>query len=238
MRALRTVGIVLGSLVVVAGLALVVLWQLTPSVGDLEARVTARLAAAGASDPGVLPVPDRVGQAIVATEDSRFYSDHGIDLPGAVRGLLGGLVGNPDAGGSTLDQQLAKVIYTPGRTDLGSKIEQVVLGVKIDHAYSKSQILQAYLASVYYGNGYRGLAAAARGYFGLAPADLSWAQASMLAGLVAAPSAYDPVTHLDAAKLRQRHVLDRLVATGVLTPAQADAAFRAPLHLRSPAAAS
>jgi len=88
-----------------------------------------------------------------------------------------------------------------------------------------------YLSAVYFGHGFYGLPAAARGYFATAPADLSWAQASMLAGLVQAPSAYDPYAHLDLARRRQRHVLDQLVATGTLTASQADTAFAAPLGL-------
>ncbi len=81
------------------------------------------------------------------------------------------------------------------------------------------------------GHGFYGLAAASRGYFGFTPADLTWAQASVLAGLVQAPSAYDPYQHLALAKSR-RHVLDRLVATHILTTQQADAAYRASLPLR------
>ena len=89
-----------------------------------------------------------------------------------------------------------------------------------------------YLGGVYYGHGFYGLADAARGYFGTAPERLTWGPASMLAGLVQAPSAYDPYAHLDLAKQRQRHVIDRLVATHVLTAAQGDAAFAETLTLR------
>jgi transglycosylase-like protein len=231
---MRAAGLVLGVLVVVAALAFGLLWALTPSVGDLPRRVADRLAAHGAAGPGALPVPDRVAQAVVATEDSRYFSDHGVDPQGAVRGLVGGLRGNADAGGATIDQQLAKLLYTPGRAGIGAKIEQIILGVKIDNAYSKRQILQAYLGSVYFGEGYYGVGAAADGYFGLAAADLSWAQASLLAGLLQAPTAYDPLIHLNLAKQRQRDVLGRLVATGVFSRAQADAVFDAPLHLRMP----
>ncbi len=84
-----------------------------------------------------------------------------------------------------------------------------------------------YLSEVYFGHGFYGLPAAARGYFGVAPAALSWAQASLLAGLLQAPSAYDPYRHGDLAKKRQRHVLDRLVATGTLTVPAADATYAA-----------
>jgi membrane peptidoglycan carboxypeptidase len=103
---------------------------------------------------------------------------------------------------------------------------------KLEARYSKQQILEMYLAAVYFGHGFYGLPAAARGYFEVAPSRLSWAQASLLAGLVQAPTAYDPYTHLDLARSRQRHVLDRLVATRVLTSGEADAAFAAPLGLR------
>jgi membrane peptidoglycan carboxypeptidase len=232
---MRAAGLILGVLIVAAALGFVLLWVLTPSVDDLPRRVADRLAAHRATELAALPVPDRVGQAVVATEDSRFFTDHGIDPRGVVRGLLGGVEGNED-GGATLDQQLAKLLYTPERTDVGAKIEQVILGMKIDNEYSKRQILRAYLASVYFGQGYYGLAEAARGYFGLAPGELSWAQASLLAGVLAAPTAYDPLTHLDLAKQRQRDVLDRLVDTGVFSRAQADAAFAAPLRLLVPQA--
>jgi membrane peptidoglycan carboxypeptidase len=108
---MRAAGLVLGVLIVVAALGSVLLWALTPPVDDLQRRVADRLATHGATELGALPVPDRVGQAVVATEDSRFFSDHGVDPRGVVRGLLGGLAGNED-GGATLDQQLAKLLYT------------------------------------------------------------------------------------------------------------------------------
>ena len=89
-----------------------------------------------------------------------------------------------------------------------------------------------YLNAIYYGNGYWGDVAAARGYFGKDPGALDWAQAAMLAGLPQAPSAYDPLEHYSLAKLRQRHVLAQLVVNKAITEAQADAAYRQPLGLR------
>ena len=105
-------------------------------------------------------------------------------------------------------------------------LEQVGLGIKLDARYSKAQILGMYLDSVYFGDGHWGIVQASQGYFGKPPASLSWGEASLLAGLVQAPSAYDPRTHLAAAERRQRHVLDRLVAAGMLRRPQADAASR------------
>ena len=109
---------------------------------------------------------------------------------------------------------------------------QIGLGVKLALGYSKPEILAMYLNAVYYGHGYWGDVAAARGYFGTRPDDLDWAQAALLAGLPEAPSAYDPLEHLRLAKLRQRHVLDRLVVNHFLTAAQANAAYAEPLGLR------
>ncbi len=216
---------------VVAGLLVAALWPLTPSVADAEQRVATQLAAHGARDPGTMPVPNKVGQGVIATEDSRVYSHHGLDVLGMIRAAYGYARGSSDPGGATLDQQLAKNLYTPGETGLLPKLEQVELSFKFEARYSKPQILEMYLSVVYFGHGFYGLPAAARGYFGVAPNALTWAQASLLAGLVQAPSAYDPYAYPDRARYRQRHVLDRLVATQVLTAVQADAAYAAPWGL-------
>lgn len=230
-RALRVLASLLAALVVLPVVLVAALWPLTPSVSDAEARIAARLSSHGAKDPHAVPQPNKVGLAVIATEDSRFYSHHGLDAQGVVRAAISAIRGSHhDFGGATLDQQLAKNLYTSN--SLLAKLEQAELSFKLEAQYSKPQILEMYLSEVYLGHGFYGLAAASRGYFGVAPADLSWAQASMLAGLVQAPSAYDPYAHRTLAKSRQRHVLDRLVATNVLNSAQGDAAYRAPLGLR------
>jgi penicillin-binding protein 1A len=145
---------------------------------------------------------------------------------------LATLTGSNNTGAATLEQQLAKNLYYPGDDSVVAKVREAELALKLDHSYSKNEVLRLYLADVYFGHGFYGLPAAAQGYFGVTPARLSWTQASMLAGLVQAPSAYDPLSHLSTGRLRQHHVLSRLVATGVLSVAQADAAFAAPLGLR------
>ena len=215
-----------------AAVGLVTLWPLTPSVGDAEHRIAALLAVHGEKDPHALPVPDPVGTAVIATEDSRFYLHRGIDPIAVGRAAFRFGTGASDPGGATLDQQLAKNLYAPDASGPAAKVEQVELAVKLDTTYPKQQILQMYLAVVYFGHGLYGLSAAARGYFGLPPSELSWAQASLLAGLLQAPSAYDPYVHPDLARQRQRHVLSRLVATGVLTQAASATAYAAPWHLR------
>lgn len=205
-------------------------WALTPGVDDARARVDARLGEFGGTAL-VGDVPPRIAAALLATEDSRFADHIGIDWRGALRAPLG-LVTGEDLGGSTLHQQLARVLYEDGDTAPPAKARAVVLAVKIDRAWSDAEILRMYLDAAYFGHGFYGVEAAARGYFGLAPAELDWAQASMLVGLVQAPSAFDPLVHPERAKNRQAHVLDRLVDVGELDRATADAIAEQPWRLR------
>jgi membrane peptidoglycan carboxypeptidase len=202
-----------------------------PSVSNAGARVAA-IVREHHGELGRPPLPTRLAEAVVAVEDEHFYSNVFVNVfDGAARAGLASIGGSSDPGGSTIAQQLAKQLYPHG-PGLGGTLEEIGLGVKLSLAYSKPEILDMYLNVIYYGNGYWGDVAAARGYFATSPDQLTWAEAAMLAGLPQAPSAYDPVRHFALAKQRQRHVLDRLVANHVLTAAQADAAYQAPLPLR------
>ena len=228
---LRIVAVPLAVLALVAS-AVLALWPLTPSVDSAPTVVNDILNAHGARRLAALPVPDRVGQAVIATENSRFSSDFGLDAVSLFRTAVGRFTGSRDTGAATIEIQLAKNLYTPGHSNLIAKLEQVELAFKLDTRYTKDEILRMYLGGVYYGHGFYGLVDAAHGYFGTLPQRLTWGEASMLAGLVQAPSAYDPYLHLDLARERQRHVIDRLVATHVLTLAQGDAAFAEPLRFQ------
>ncbi len=202
-----------------------------PSVNDAPAKVAA-IVRAHHGQLARLPLPTKLAEAIVAVEDEHFYSNVFVNVfDGAARAAVASIRRSGDPGGSTIAQQLAKQLYPHG-PGLAGTLEEIGLGVKLSLAYSKPQILEMYLNSIYYGNGFWGVVQAARGYFGARPGQLSWAEASMLAGLPQAPSAYDPLQHFALAKERQHHVLDRLVANHVLTKAQAAAAYHAPLPLR------
>ena len=131
----------------------------------------------------------------MATEDHRFYSEAAIDPFAIARVTAGSLMGKPDQGGSTLYQQLAKILYVPGRPGTLAKAEQILLGVKLALSYPKAEILQMYSSVPYFGHGYYGLQAASCGSFAVTPAALTWPQAALLAGLMQAPSADDPLTH-------------------------------------------
>ena len=225
----RTAVVILG-LVLVGLLSLGGLLLVTPSVGDATARAQAMDRLHHVAYPGP-PVPARFAASLVSTEDHRFYSEPGIDVFAIARLIEGRIAGRPDQGGATLDQQLAKMLYTPGRSGVAIEAEQVGLGIKLDLAYPKWQILRMYADVAYFGHDYYGLGAASCGYFGVTPARLSWPEAAMLAGLVQAPSADDPIAHFAAARARESHVLGRLVATGHLSQAQAVSFYRQPLDL-------
>jgi penicillin-binding protein 1A len=230
-RRIRRIVALLCALAFLAIAVFGVLLVVTPSARQAQAIVHARDHAHGVAYPG-LPVPARFAAALVATEDHRFYSDPGIDPIAVGRVALGYLSGRgSQQGGATITQQLAKMLYTPGRSGLASEIEQVVMAVKLNFSYSKAQILQMYADVAYFGQNYYSLGAASCGYFGVMPARLTWPQAATLAGLVQAPSAYDPVTHPALARARELHVLSRLVATGMLSQPQASAALAQPLRL-------
>lgn len=223
--------------VAAAGLVVVVLgaggfgvgWVATPSVGDARARVAAILAAHHApSDNGV--VAAKVAAAVLGAEDSRFYRDPALDPAGTARAAWGLVSHDPGEGGATIEIQLAKLLYTGGRSGLADQVERVVRAFKLDSRFTKAQILAMCLDTAYFGDGAYGITAAAERYFGLRPGQLSWAQASLLAGLLQAPSADNPHRHLRAALARQREVLDRLVVAGASSRAQADRVEREPLH--------
>ncbi|MGH2910274.1 MAG: biosynthetic peptidoglycan transglycosylase [Solirubrobacteraceae bacterium] len=196
-----------------------------PSVGDAPRRARAILRVH--HERGPMVVPARLATAVIATEDEHFDEDVVLNVAtGIGRAGVAVLQGQANPGGATIDQQLAKALYGQRGGVLGM-LRQIGLGVKLGASYSHHEILAMYLNVNYYGNGFWGVRQAAEGYFHTAPGRLSWAEAAMLAGLLQAPSAYDPLAHPAAARARQRHVLSQLVANRDLTAGQAAAAARA-----------
>lgn len=221
-RWLVALAMILVIVMMVAGGSLLLLLAVTPSASSAPARVAAILASHSApSDGGV--VPARVATALLATEDSRFRSDWAIDPQGAMRAVWGLMTNDPNYGGATIEVQLAKMLWTPKRSDPIALAEQVAMAVKLDHDFSKTAILAMYLDAAYFGDGAYGVTAAAEHYFGVGPDQLTWGQATLLAGLVQAPSSYDPHGHLHNALARRNHVLRRMVATGAMSAAEAKA---------------
>jgi membrane peptidoglycan carboxypeptidase len=215
-------------LLVLVVLAFGVLLAVTPSVGSAWSIARREAASHYAEFPGP-PVPHKFSTALIATEDHRFASEPGVDPFAIARVIFSGITGDGDQGGATLYQQLAKLLYTPTQSGTKVEIKQVALAIKLKYSYSDEQILRMYAAVAYFGHGYYGLSQASCGYFGRQPDKLSWPQAALLAGLVQAPTDYDPIEHQALAQSREQHVFARLVATGALTKLQANSALAVPI---------
>jgi membrane peptidoglycan carboxypeptidase len=216
--------------VLVLAAAVGLLFALTPSAGQASALVKQQAEQHGIAYPGP-PVPTYFAQALVATEDHRFYSDPGVDVLAIARVAVSKVTGKQDQGGSTIDQQLAKMLYTEGRSGAKIELEQVILALKLNMTYTKAQILQMYSEVAYYGHGYYGLEQASCGYFGHEPQDLTLVQAAMLAGAVNAPTYDDPLVYPTQARARLVHVLGRMETVGYLTQAQETQALHESLEL-------
>jgi membrane peptidoglycan carboxypeptidase len=216
------------ALLVACALAFSLLLLVTPSTSNARKLARTFDMAHGASYPGVV-VPARFATALQSTEDHRFAAEPGIDPVAVVRVAVGYLSGRGDQGGATLYQQLAKMLYTPGRTGAKAEAEQIALAVKLKYSYSGTEILRLYADVAYYGHGFYGLENASCGYFGVRPAQMSWPQAALLAGMVQAPTTDDPIDHPAAGLARERHVVSRLVSVGAISQAEANAYLAIPL---------
>ena len=181
-------------------------------------------------------VPDVLVKALISTEDHRFYSHHGLDFYGIARAAYRNIRARKVIeGGSTLTQQLAKVLFLTPERSYSRKLKEMVLALKIEQRYTKREILSLYLNQIYFGSGAYGVEAAAQTYFGKQARDLTIAEAALLAGLPRSPKYYSPFRSRENARSRRSHVLHRMVVAGVLSQAQADEADRTPLPAPSSA---
>ncbi len=170
-------------------------------------------------------MPRYLPQAVIATEDRRFYSHFGIDPIGLLRALFADLsAGRVVEGGSTITQQLAKNLFLTPERSLGRKIRETLLALWLEHRFTKNQILEIYLNRVYLGAGTYGVDAAAHRYFGRSARDLDLYQCAVIAGLLKAPARFNPARDRDRAATRTAQVLANMVDAGYLGEAQAEVA--------------
>ena len=180
-------------------------------------------------------VPKPLRDAVIATEDARFYSHYGVDPTGIGRAIYQNFRrGRIVEGGSTITQQLAKVLFLTPDKSLDRKLKEAILAVELERRYSKDRILELYLNQIYFGHGAFGVEAAARTFFGKGVQELTLSESALLAGLPKAPATYSPFEHPDAAKRRRVIVLGRMVETGILKPDQAKRAGATELVLVPP----
>jgi membrane peptidoglycan carboxypeptidase len=164
-------------------------------------------------------------KAVLAAEDRNFYSHGAIDPASTARAIWVDITSRGfNEGGSTITQQLVKIQLLTPEKSLPRKVHELVLAIALEQRFSKDQILTMYLNRVYFGHGAYGIGAAAMTYFSKSAKDLTIAQAAFLAGLIQAPSAYDPTLHLALAQERQHYVIDGMVTTHAISPDQADKA--------------
>ncbi|WP_298462475.1 transglycosylase domain-containing protein [uncultured Mitsuokella sp.] len=177
-------------------------------------------------------IPTSMQQAIVAVEDKRFYDHHGFDIEGIMRATLVNLQqGEIDEGASTITQQLVKNLFLTHERSFGRKAEEFLLSLAMEFNYSKDEILEMYLNTIYYGSNFYGIEEAAEGYFGKRPSELQLPEAAMLAGLPNAPSLYSPYVDFMMAKKRQFVVLDAMVRAGYIDKTIAEDAKIKPIYL-------
>jgi penicillin-binding protein 1A len=256
-RWLRLVLIVAGiaSLLVAAGGAVAALWAFTilprtlPSVTALESfqplvgtklyddndELITELHVERRIFVPLAHIPPSLRDAVIATEDKRFYYHWGIDPIGIARAVAQNYRrGRIVEGGSTITQQLTKLLFLTPDKSLERKMKEAVLALELERRYSKDRILEMYLNQVYFGHGAYGVEAAARTYFGKSVSELNVKESALLAGLPRAPTTYSPFDHGETAKRRREVVLRRMVEFGVLKDAEAKRLARSDLGLIPP----
>lgn len=172
-------------------------------------------------------ISDNLIHALIAAEDKNFYEHDGFSITGIIRAFYSNLLSREiTGGGSTITQQLVKNTLLNERQTFMRKYQELAIAVAVENRYSKDQILEMYLNSIFFGGMVFGIDEAAEFYFDAEPADLNLAQSAMLVGILPAPNAYSPTLgNPEYAKERQRTVLDRMVRNGYITEEQADEAF-------------
>ena len=169
-------------------------------------------------------LPDYVAHAVVASEDRTFYTNSGVDLKGIGRALVNNIRGGARQGASTLTQQYVERYYVGETTGYVGKAKEAILALKINREQSKDQIIGNYLNTIYFGRGAYGIEAASQAYFGHEAKDLTLSEAAMIAGIIPAPSAWDPAVDEEKARSRWTRVINLMVEDGWISQADANAA--------------
>lgn len=160
-------------------------------------------------------LPDMYLDAVVAVEDHRFWKHHGFDIIAIGRAVKNNVVaGSLQEGGSTITQQLAKNMYFSLDKTFTRKVAETFMAMKMEREYTKDEILEIYVNTIYFGDGYYGIRQASEGYYGKEPAQLSDDECIMLAGLPNAPSVYSPSVNPELAAERQRYVAEQMEKYG------------------------
>lgn len=178
-------------------------------------------------------IPQVVINAVIATEDSRFYEHHGVDPIGILRALIIGIEnkGKFSQGGSTITQQVAKNYFLNSDKKLERKAKEAILALRMEKELTKNEIITLYLNMIYFGSRSYGIGAAAQTFFGKPADKLTLTEAALLAGLPNAPSAYNPIFYPEKALARRNWVLHRMLDQKFITEAQYQEAIQTPIKV-------
>jgi penicillin-binding protein 1A len=184
----------------------------------------------------LVDIPRQLTQAVIATEDVRFFEHPGLDYVGMLRAAWTNIRhgGRKVEGASTITQQLARSLFLSSERSYERKIRELILAYKMEAVSGKEQILETYLNQIYFGQGAYGVASAAQSYFGKDLAALTLAESAFLAGLPKSPSRFSPFTAYERAKKRQEHVLSRMEEAGFITAAEREVAMAEVLNFHRP----
>ena len=233
-----------GLLIATNAIALAIDWNIPEghelkgptTVYDRDGNVIARLSQGVKHKPRKLKdISEHLQNAVVATEDRRFYEHQGVDPISVVRAVVSNVrSGGIRQGGSTLTQQYVKNVYVGSQQSLYRKVREALIALQLEKERSKDEILEAYLNQVYFGEGAYGAEAAADRYFGKTAAELDIAESATLASVLSAPTALSPRNGRKEARLRRNVVLDEMAAAGYITPRQRNRAARTKVRLTPP----
>lgn len=240
-----TAGIV--SVLLLIGLALAVAFPNLPDISELSdyrPKLPLRIFSAegdllgefGEERRNLTPIneiPQIMKSAVLAIEDSRFYQHGGVDYVGMARAGLANLGKVKSQGASTITMQVARNVYLSSEKTFTRKIYEILLTFKLEHLLTKDQILEIYMNQIFLGNRAYGFAAASEAYYGKPLKDINIAEAAMLAGLPKAPSAYNPISNPKRARIRQRHIIDRMLENNFITETEAEAAKEFELKIKT-----
>ena len=176
-------------------------------------------------------IPQIVVNAVIATEDARFYEHFGIDPIGIMRAMYIGVKEKSfSQGGSTITQQVAKNFFLTPEKSITRKVKEMIIAIRMERELSKDEIMALYLNMINFGSRAYGVAAASYTFFGKTPDQLTIDEAALLAGLPNAPSAYNPISHPEKALIRRNWVLGRMLDQSYITQAQFNEAIKKPLN--------
>lgn len=236
----------LAGILVSVGIALAVAYPNLPDVADLadyRPKLPLRVLTSDGQLIGefgeerrnlltIKEIPEVMKNAVLAIEDARFFEHSGVDYRGMMRAALANLGQAKSQGASTITMQVARNVYLSAEKSYTRKIYEVLLTFKLEHLLTKEQILEIYMNQIFLGQRAYGFSTAAQTYFGKPLKDVTIAEAAMLAGLPKAPSAYNPISNPKRARIRQLHIIDRMLENGFITPAEAQVAKTEELKLR------